>query len=373
MTDEVELLRQQARRFALTAIVPQLERWRQQGYADREFWPKVADAGLLLPELPEKYDGGGGSNKHAMVILDEFARHEGPVANYLVNSIVAHYILDYGTVEQKQRWLPRLACGEWIGGIAMTEPGCGSDLKQVRTRAVRDGEHYLINGTKTFITSGYAAGLMVIATRTDPVAGAKGISLFVVETGSQPGFKVGRILEKIGMKTSDTCELAFEDMRVLADNLLGGVEGEGFTQLMSQLPYERLLIAVSACAVIDRALDLTVEYTKSRKAFGRAIFDFQTTRHKLAEVATVAHVVRTFANDCIQQLEDGVLDAETAYMAKWWCTEQQCRVVDECVQLFGGYGYMFEYPIARLYADSRAQKIYGGTNEIMKDLIARKL
>ena len=259
-----------------------------------------------------------------------------------------------------------------LAGIALTEPGCGSDLKALRTRASREGDHYAIDGAKTFITNGLTANLLAVAVRT-VASGSRGVSLIVLETESLPWFRVGRRLEKLGQHASDTAELFFDGVRVPADHLLGGKEGEGFVQLMSQLPYERLFLCVPAAAVIERAVQLTVEYTQQRKAFGQAIAGFQNTRFKLAECATIAHVVRSLVNDCVQRLLDGTLDQEAAYMAKWWCTEQQGKVTDECLQLCGGYGYMTEYPIARLYADARVQRIYGGATEIMKDLIARKL
>jgi acyl-CoA dehydrogenase len=259
-----------------------------------------------------------------------------------------------------------------LAGIAMTEPGCGSDLQALRTRARRDGCEYVIDGAKTFITNGFTANLLVVAVRTGE-AGGKGVSLIVLETADLAGFHVGRRLEKLGQHASDTAELSFDGVRVPADHLLGETEGRGFAQLMSQLPYERMLLAVPAAAVIERALELTLEYTQQRRAFGQLLYDFQNTRFKLAECATAAHVVRTFVNDCIQRLLDGKLDETAAYMAKWWCTDQQCKVTDECLQLFGGYGYMTEYPIARFYADARVQRIYGGANEIMKELIARRL
>ena len=321
--------------------------------------------------MPEAYGGPGASLAYQLVVQDELAKLEVP-ANTAVHSIVAHYILDYGTEAQKQRWLPRLVSGEMLAGIAMTEPGAGSDLKAIRTRARLEGDHYIVDGAKTFITNGFTCNLLVVVVRTGE-AGAKGVSLLVLETENLPGFSVGRRLEKLGQHASDTAELSFDGVRVPASHLLGGVEGQGFVQIMSQLTFERLLLAVPAAAVIERAVELTVEYTKNRKAFGQSLSDFQNTRFKLAECATLAHVVRSFVNDCIQRQLDGTLDNEAAYMAKWWCTEQQCKVTDECLQLFGGYGYMAEYPIARLYADSRVQRIYGGTNEIMKDLIARKV
>ncbi|HEY4066253.1 MAG TPA: acyl-CoA dehydrogenase family protein [Burkholderiaceae bacterium] len=372
MTEEIEMLRAQARRFVEARLAPELPRWRAQGFADKGAWRPVGEMGMLLPELPEAFGGAGGTLAHQLVVQEEFARAELP-ASAGVHCLVAHYLLDCGTEEQKQRWLPRMASGELLAGIAMTEPGAGSDLQAVRTRALRDGDHYVINGAKTFITNGHSGDLLAVVVKTDPTLGAKGISLIVIETAGLAGFRVGRILEKIGNAASDTCELFFDDVRVPAENLIGGVEGQGFAQLMSQLPFERMMIAVTAAAVIERALELTIAYTKERKAFGQPLFDFQNTRFKLAECATTAHVVRSFVNDCIQRLVQGRLEAEAAYMAKWWCTEQQCRVLDECLQLFGGYGYMSEYPIARMYADARVQKIYGGANEVMKELIGRRL
>ncbi len=373
MTDDVDMTREQARRFIEGELVPQLDRWRAEGRSSPAAWRHFGEQGLLLPELPEQYGGAGATMAHQMVVQEELARAEANTGTASVHSIAAHYILDYGTEEQKQRWLPKLASGELLAAIAMTEPGTGSDLQAVRTRAERQGEHYVINGAKTFITGGHNAGLVVVVCKTDTSKGSKGISLFVVETKGQQGFRVGRLLDKVGFKASDTAELFFDDMRVPADHLLGGVEGQGFYQLMGQLPFERMQIAVSAIAAIERALELTLEYTRERKAFGQPVFDFQNTRFKLAECATTVHVMRCFVNDCIQRLVDGKLEPEAAYMAKWWCSEQQCRVLDECLQFFGGYGYMNEYPIARMYADARVQKIYGGANEIMKDLIARKL
>ena len=371
MDEDIEAFRDQVRRYIAGELSPHLDGWRRQGFIPREVWRPFGEMGFLLPELSEAYGGSGASLAYQLVVQDELAKAEMP-ANTAVHTITAHYLLDYGTEEQKQRWLPRLASGEMLAGIALTEPGCGSDLKALRTKARRDGDHYVIDGAKTFITNGFSANLLVVAVRTGD-AGSRGVSLAVMETENLPGFRVGRRLEKLGQHASDTAELFFDGVRVPVENLIGEKEGNGFVQLMSQLPYERLLLAVPAAAVIERAVELTVEYTRQRKAFGQPLADFQNTRFKLAECATLAHVVRSFVNDCIQRLLDGTLDNEAAYMAKWWCAEQQCKVTDECLQLFGGYGYMAEYPIARLYADSRVQKIYGGANEIMKDLIARRL
>ena len=371
MDESIEAFRAQVRRYIEGEMAPHAEQWRQQGFIPREVWKGFGTMGFLLPELDEAYGGSGVSLAYQLVVQDELARAELPVTT-AVHSIATHYIRDFGTEEQKSRWLPRLVSGEMLAGIAMTEPGCGSDLKAITTRARLEDGHYLIDGAKTFITSGQTCNLLVLVARTGD-AGSKGISLLVLETENLPGFRVGRLLEKIGMQASDTAELFFDGVRVPADQLLGGEEGKGFAQLMGQLPYERLLIAMPAAAVIDLALELTVAYAKERKMFGQTLFDLQNTRFKLAEVATTAHVVRSFLNDCTQRLVDGRLDAEAAYMAKWWCTEQQCRVTDECLQLFGGYGFMAEYPIARLFTASRVQKIYGGANEVMKDLIARAL
>jgi acyl-CoA dehydrogenase len=290
-----------------------------------------------------------------------------------VHSIVAHYLLDYGSAEQKARWLPRMAAGETIGAIAMSEPGAGSDLQGVRTRAVRDGDHYVVDGSKTFISNGYLADLICLVVKTDPAAGARGVSLLMVETADLKGFRCGRILDKVGMHAQDTAELFFDDVRVPAANLLGGQEGRGFHQLMQQLPWERTIVAVAAVAAIERAVELAVEYTKQRQAFGKPLIEMQNTRFRLAECKTTAQVARVFLDDCIERVMAGTMDAATASMAKWWTTEQQCRVIDECVQLFGGYGYMMDVPIGKMYADARVQKIYGGANEIMKELIARSL
>ncbi|WP_293748412.1 acyl-CoA dehydrogenase family protein [Limnohabitans sp. Rim8] len=371
MDADIEAFRDQARRYIERELAPHLDVWRRQGFIPREVWRPFGELGFLLPELPERYGGAGVNLAYQLVVQDELARAEVP-ANTAVHSIVAHYILDYGTEVQKQRWLPKLASGEILAGIALTEPGCGSDLKALRTKADKQGDQYVIDGAKTFITNGATANLLVVAVRTGG-AGSGGVSLMVLETENLPGFRVGRRLEKLGQHASDTAELFFDAVRLHQDQLLGEQEGLGFRQLMSQLPYERLLLAVPAAAVIEKALELTVDYTRQRKAFGQSVFDFQNTRFKLAECATLAHVVRSFVNDCVQRLLDGTLDDEAAYMAKWWCTEQQGKVTDECLQLFGGYGYMAEYPIARLYADARIQRIYGGTTEIMKDLIARRL
>ena len=329
MDEDIEAFRDQVRRYIAGELSPHLDGWRRQGFIPREVWRPFGEMGFLLPELSEAYGGSGASLAYQLVVQDELAKAEMP-ANTAVHTITAHYLLDYGTEEQKQRWLPRLASGEMLAGIALTEPGCGSDLKALRTKARRDGDHYVIDGAKTFITNGFSANLLVVAVRTGD-AGSRGVSLAVMETENLPGFRVGRRLEKLGQHASDTAELFFDGVRVPVENLIGEKEGNGFVQLMSQLPYERLLLAVPAAAVIERAVELTVEYTRQRKAFGQPLADFQNTRFKLAECATLAPVVRSFVNDCIQRLLDGTLDNEAAYMAKWWCAEQQCKVTDECL------------------------------------------
>jgi acyl-CoA dehydrogenase len=371
MDEDIGLFRDQVRRYIGAELAVHVDQWRRDGAIPREVWRGPGEMGFMLPELPEAYGGAGVSLAYQIVVQEELSRIECAPPS-AVNVLVAHYLLDYGTEAQKQRWLPRMARGEMIAGIALTEPGCGSDLKALRTRARRDGDDYVIDGAKTFITNGSTAHLLVVAVRTGDT-GARGISLIVIETEGLSGFKVGRRLEKLGMHASDTAELFFDGVRVPAGQLLGEVEGHGFSQLMGQLPFERMLIAAPAAATVERALELTVEYTAQRAAFGKTLADLQNTRFKLAECASVAHVMRTFVNDCVQRLVDGKLDDQAAYIAKLWCTEQLGKVLDECLQLFGGYGYMSEYPIARMFADARVQRIYGGANEVMKDLIARRL
>ncbi len=368
------ILKEQALRFCARECVPHAAAWDKAGQVSRAVWEKAGAAGLLCPTISAAYGGAGGDFRHSVMIIEAMAETAttGPGFS-LHNDIVAPYIEAYGSEEQKRRWLPRMATGALIGAIAMTEPGAGSDLQAVRTSARRDGNHDVISGQKTFITNGQLANLICVVTKTDPAQGARGVSLMMVETEEVEGFRRGRNLDKIGMHAQDTSELFFDDVRVPTANLLGAEEGQGFFQLMQQLPQERLLIAVVAASTIDYALGLTIAYTKERKAFGKAIFDFQNSRFKLAEMATEARIARVFVDRCIELLVAGKLDAETAAMAKWWTTELQCKVADECLQLHGGYGYMMEYPIARVYLDGRVQKIYGGSNEIMKELIGRSL
>jgi acyl-CoA dehydrogenase len=374
MTEDLDQLRELARTFMAKELTPNQERWAAQKHVDRDLWTKAGEVGLLCLSIPEEYGGGGGTFAHEAVAIEEQARAgDSAWGNSVHSGIVAPYLLAYGTEEQKLRWLPKLASGEYVGAIAMSEPGAGSDLQGIKTKAIRDGDEYVVNGSKTFITNGSQADLVVVVAKTDPAERAAGTSLVVVETARAPGFRRGRVLDKVGMKGQDTAELFFDDVRVPAANLLGGTEGQGFVQLMNQLPQERLIIAVASIAGIEAAVALTLEYTKDRTAFGRELIKFQNTRFTLAECATEAAVTRSFVDDCIRLHLEGQLDVPTAAMAKWWSTERLCRVVDECVQLFGGYGYMTEYPIARAWADARVQKIYGGTNEIMKEIIARSL
>jgi acyl-CoA dehydrogenase len=349
-------------------------RWREQGVVDRELWTKAGEAGLMGLSMPEEYGGSGGDYRHEVILMEQLVKKG--VDGFgisLHNAIVAPYILHYGTEEQKKRWLPRLCSGELVSAIAMTEPGTGSDLQGITTTARLDGNHYLLNGQKTFITNGQTANLIVVVAKTDPAEGARGTSLLVVETDDAPGFERGRNLHKLGMAAQDTSELFFNDVRIPTANLLGEGEGMGFFQLMGQLPQERLNIAVGGIAVIEQALELTLDYVKQRKAFGRKLLDFQNTQFKLAECKTEATIARVFVNHCIGLHLKGNLDAATASMAKYWVSDLENKIVDECLQLFGGYGYMDEYPISRMYRDSRVQRIYGGTNEIMKLLIARTL
>jgi acyl-CoA dehydrogenase len=338
----------------------------------REVWRKAGAAGLLCPAIPEQYGGGGGTRLHSAVLIEEVARAGASGLGFGLHSdIVAPYILAYGTEEQKKTWLPKMAAGEAIGAIAMTEPGAGSDLQSVRTQALREGDELVINGQKTFITNGQNADVVIVVTKTDPNKGAKGTTLVLVET-NRPGFQRGRNLEKIGMKAQDTSELFFDNVRVPVSNILGG-EGKGFFLLMQELAWERMQIAIAAVAGAEAALDWTLAYTKERKVFGQPVIDFQHNRFKLAEIKTEVQVARVFVDKLLELLLQGQLDAATAAMAKYWTTDLHCKIVDQCLQMFGGFGYMWEYPIARAFADTRVTRIYGGTNEIMKEIIGRTL
>jgi alkylation response protein AidB-like acyl-CoA dehydrogenase len=373
-TDETESLRELAYTFFTKECAPHEARWAEQHYIDREIWNKAGEVGILCPSIPEEYGGGGGTFAADCVLAEaQAAAMVGGFGGLVHSTIVAHDINSYGTEAQKQRWLPGLCTGELVGAVAMTEPGTGSDLQSVKTKAVRTGEHYVVDGSKTFITNGYHANLVITVVKTDPDNAAAGISLLVVETENAPGFSRGRVLKKIGQHSQDTAELFYDSVEVPVENLLGGEEGQGFIQLMQQLPQERLIIAVTAQAATELAVELTVKYTKEREAFGKPVFAFQNTKFTLAECATTAKIGRVFLDDCITKHIAGQLDIPTASMAKWWLTEQQNRVTDECLQFFGGYGYMEEYPISQLYTAARIQKIYGGTNEIMKEIISRFL
>ncbi|MGX9389698.1 acyl-CoA dehydrogenase family protein [Nitrobacteraceae bacterium UC4446_H13] len=374
MTEELDAFRDQFRKFLAKDLAPCAETWRKQRLVDRSAWLALGTMGALLPSIPESYGGLGANVAFDAVVFEDIERIVPELTNGVTVSsgIVAHYIERYGSEAQKQRWLPGMARGELIGAIAMTEPGTGSDLQSVRTSAKREGDSYVINGQKTFITNGQTCDLVIVVARTGG-AGAKGLSLIVVETADAKGFRRGRKLDKIGLPAADTSELFFEDVTVPCENLLGPEEGQGFVQLMQQLPWERLIIAIGAVSSMERAVELTADYTKERKAFGKALLDFQNTAFTLAERKTEATIARVFVDYCIGRMIAGDLDAVTASMAKWWCSQKQVETIDECLQLHGGYGYMEEYPISRMFVDARVQKIYGGANEIMKLLIARSL
>lgn len=373
MTAELEGFRDAVRRFVGSEVAPHAERFRQQQHVDRALWLRGGEMGMLLADIPEQYGGAGGSFAHQAIVFEELGYIGDMAFGVHVHAIVAHYILNQGSEAQKRKYLPQLASGAMVAAIAMSEPGAGSDLKGIRTSAVKTAAGYRLNGAKTFISNGYLADLVLVVARTDPAAGTRGFSLMLLETRDNPGFKVGRILEKVGQKGQDTCELFFDDAHVDADNVLGGVEGQGFAQLMTELPYERTILGVAGVAAIERALALTVEHCKQRRAFGQALIDMQNTRFVLAEVKTEATIARIFIDRCIEDMLAGRMDTVRASMAKYWISDLQCKVIDQCVQLFGGYGYMLEYPIAQMYVDARVQRIYGGANEIMKEIIARSL
>ncbi len=374
MDKDLDQVSELARNFFTKVCAPNEERWGKQQHVDREIWNKAGELGLLCASIPEEYGGGGGTFAHEAVIIIEQVRALSPsLGNPVHSGIVAHYINSYGTEAQKRAWLPKMATGEMVAAIAMTEPGTGSDLQNIKTRAAKDGDDYLINGAKTFISNGFLCDLVIVVAKTGTEGGINDVSLIGVETKDLEGFSRGRNLEKIGQHGQDTCELNFDNVRVPQANVIGGAEGQGFIQLMQQLAQERLILGISAAATIEKAVEITVAYAKDRTAFGKPIFKFQNTKFVLAECDTVASVSWAFLDDCVAKHLEGELDIPTAAKAKWWLTEQQCDVVDRCVQVFGGYGYMAEYPIARMYTDSRIQKVYGGTNEIMKELISRSL
>ena len=348
------------------------EKWRESGMLDREAWLEAGEMGFLCASMPEEYGGAGGDFRHeAALIYAQSEANQAGFGGFLHSGIVAPYILHHGTEAQKQKWLPKMATGELIGAIAMTEPGTGSDLQNIKTYAVKEGDDYIINGSKTFITNGQLGNLIIVACKTDREQSAKGVSLIVVETDNAPGFERGKKLKKLGLASQDTSELFFSNMRVPQANLLGTVEGMGFMQLMQELPQERLIVALAGIGAMKLALDLTISYTKERTAFGKPVWSFQNTRFKLAECNSHYIAASALCDAAIEALLEKNLTVQHAALIKYWVTQKQCDVMDECVQLFGGYGYMMEYPIARLYADARVQKIYGGTNEIMKELASR--
>ncbi|MDQ1829624.1 acyl-CoA dehydrogenase family protein [Massilia scottii] len=373
MTPELEGFRDAVRRFVASEVAPHQQRWREQQHVDRDLWHKGGAMGILCADIPEQYGGSGGSFAHQAIVFEELGYCGDMAFGIHVHAIVAHYLLNQGTEAQKRKYLPKLASGEMVAAIAMSEPGAGSDLKGIRTTAVKTPDGYKVNGSKTFISNGYLADLVVVVVKTNADAGARGVSLLLMETKDNPGFRVGRILEKVGQKGQDTCELFFDNAHVVLDNVLGGAEGQGFAQLMTELPYERTILGVAGVAAIERALRLTIDYTRERRAFGQALIDMQNTRFVLAEIKTEATIARIFIDRCIDETIQGKMDTVTASMAKYWISDLQCKVIDQCVQLFGGYGYMLEYPIAQMYVDARVQRIYGGANEIMKEIIARSL
>lgn len=372
--EETEAVFDLAVEFFTREVVAQNEKWDSQRFIDREVWRTAGDRGLLLCSIPEEFGGGGGTFAHDLAVFEAQGYAGDLSLGIAVHSgIVAHYINEYGSPEQKATWLPPMATGEVLGAIGMSEPGAGSDLKAIRTTAVRDGDHYVVNGSKTFITNGSSADVIVLAVKTDPRAGARGVSLLIIDLRDCPGFSVGRVLDKVGQHGADTSELSFTDVRVPVTALLGPEEGRGFAQLMAQLPQERLFIAAQASGAMLRAVEETVSYTKERQAFGHSLFENQNTAFELAECQTIATTCRVFLHHCIDLQLRGELDNATAAMVKYWLTDKQCEVIDRCVQLHGGYGYMREYLIARMYEDARPQRIYGGANEVMKQIIARSL
>ena len=370
---EHEEFRASFRRFLEKEVIPRHEAWEERGYVDREVWASAGANGFLCPSMPEQYGGSGADRLYSMAMMEETAKARTTGLGFSLHSeIVAPYILKYGTDEQKQRFLPRMARGEIIGAIAMSEPGVGSDLQSVKTNAVKDAEgNYILNGAKTFITNGWNADLVIVVAKTNPALGAKGTSLLLVERGMK-GFDKGKRLKKLGLKAQDTSELFFDNVKVPESNLLGA-EGQGFVYLMQELPWERMQIAIGATASAQQAIDDTMAYVRERKVFGNAVASFQNTRFKLAEMQSQVQMARVFVDHCMTLLLAGELDPPTASMAKLNCTDMAGKVIDECLQLHGGYGFMWEYPIARAYADTRVSRIYGGTNEIMKEVIARSM
>ena len=373
VTEEHKLFTESVQKFYNDEMKPNIEDWVDNGVVSKSFWEKAGHAGIMSGSVLEEHGGVGGDMGFDSITVYEQAKTGDSSWGYGIQSIVIHYLNEYGTDEQKNEWLPKLIEGKSIASLAMTEPGAGSDLQAIKTIAKKDGNQYTLNGSKIFITNGGSADLIIVAAKTDQSAGAKGISLILLDTNNVEGFSRGKPLKKLGLKGNDTAELFFDNVKVPLTNLIGKEEGQGFYQMMNQLPWERLLIGITALGAIDFALQETIKYVQERKAFNRRIMDLQNTRFKLAESKTKAEVLRSFINDCIARLIKGELDAATASMAKYWGSQIQNEIMDECLQLHGGYGYILDYPISRMYADARVQKIYGGSNEIMKELIARSI
>lgn len=370
--EEHDMFRDAVRKFAEQEIVPNLEHWDERGSIDRELWHKSGELGFLCCTLPEAYGGAGVDRRFSMILLEELTPLSAIGISFAMHSeIVAAYINRYATEATKSRYLPRMVSGELIGALGMSEPGAGSDVKAISTTAVRDGDHYILNGSKTFISNGEECGLVIVVAKTDPQAGAKGVSLLIVDE-TMAGFEKGKQLKKVGLKSQDTAELFFNDVRVPTENLLGE-ENHGFFYSMEELSWERAQLAVAAVACAKDSIARTIEYVNERKVFGKTVSEFQNTRFKLAEMQTEVQIAEVFVDRCMELELKGELDNSTAAMMKYWTTDLQYKVADECVQLHGGYGFMQEYPIARAWVDARAQRIYGGTNEVMKELISRNI